>query len=213
MESLALSVIIVTTIVGTMLSLRRTGRGFRTPKASFAVAAATLVVSVLGNLNPDVLELLGRNRSLLLAGEWWRLVTPLLVQDGGWPGTIFNISSLIVVGLCAESLHRRSTYLIVYVLAGLISEVFAYTLLPDQGFAGNSVANMGAAALCLVTLCVAGAGSARIIGLIGVLTGVFLIVTGNLHGVGFAVGALSGAVILSMHSRRSRLSTKAQPGS
>ena len=205
MESLALSVITVATVMGTVLYLRRSGGRFRVPKATLAVAAVTLVVSVIGNFNPDVLDLLGRDRSLL-ASEWWRLVTPLFVQDGRWWGTIFNISSLIVIGLCAESLHRRSTFLVVYFLAGLVSEVFAYTLMPHQGFAGNSVANMGVAGLCLVTLCAVRVVPARILGIIGVLDGAFLIVTGNLHGVGFAVGALSGVVAL-VRSRRTKPSS------
>jgi rhomboid protease GluP len=205
METLALSVIILTTVIGTMLYLRRTGGRFRFPAATLAIAAITLAVSVVGNGNPDVLDLLGRNRSLLLAGEWWRLFTPLFVQDGRWFGTIFNISALIVIGLCAEALHRRLTFVCVYFAAGLVSEVFAYTLMPHQGFAGNSVANMGAAALCLITLCAGRVVSARIVGIMGVLSGAVLIVIGNLHGVGFAVGALAGTLVEIVRSPRRTL--------
>ena len=201
MERLALGVIVLTTVVGTMVHLRRTGGRFRLPTATIVVAAVTLVTSVVANLDPPVLDLFGRDRSLLLQGEWWRLITPLFVQDGGWPGTLFNISSLLVVGLCAETLHRRSTFLVVYFLAGLTSEIVAYTLLPHQGFAGNSVAIMGAAGLCLVTLCVIGGIATRILGIVGVLSGVARLVTGNLHGIGFAVGAVAG-VLAAARSRR-----------
>ena len=177
-----------------MVHLRRTGGRFRFPTATVAVAAVTVVTSVVGNVDPDVLDLFGRDRSLLLQGEWWRLATPLFVQDGGWPGTLFNIGSLLVVGLCAETLHRHATFLVVYFVAGLTSEIVAYTLLPNQGFAGNSVAIMGAAGLCLVTLCVIGGITTKIFGVVGVLSGVALLVTANLHGIGFAVGALAGVV-------------------
>lgn len=196
MESLLLGVITATTIVGTMLYLRGSDGRFRLPTATLAVAAVTLVVSIVGNLNPDVLELLGRNRSLLLGGQSWRLITPLFVQDGGWAGTIFNITSLIAIGLCAESLHRSSTFLVVYFVAGLVSEGFGYTLMPDQGFAGNSVANMGVAGLCLVTLCAIRTVPVRIVAIIGALAGISLVVTANLHGVGFAVGALIGLAVV-----------------
>ena len=201
MESLALGAVVLTTAVGTIVHLRRTGGRFRFPTATIAVAAITLVTSVAGNVDPQVLDLFGRDRSVLLEGEWWRLVTPLFVQDGGWPGTLFNISSLIAVGLCAETLHRHSTFLVVYFLAGLTSEIVAYTVLPNQGFAGNSVANMGAAGLCLVTLCVVREITTKIFGLVGVISGVALLVTGNLHGIGFAVGALAG-VVAALRSRR-----------
>lgn len=192
MESAGLSVIVVTTVVGTMLHLSRTGGRFPLPVASLAIAVVTLAISVVGNLSPAILDLLGRDRPLLLAGEWWRLVTPLYVQDGGWPGTIFNVTSLVAIGLCAESLHRSSTFLGTYFAAGLVSELFAYTLLRDQTFAGNSVANMGVAGLCLVTVGAARVLPARLIGLVGLLAGVVLVVAANLHGVGFAVGALIG---------------------
>ncbi|WP_157002080.1 rhomboid family intramembrane serine protease [Agromyces laixinhei] len=201
MESLALGVITATTVVGTMLHLRRTGGRFRFPKVTLVVAAVTLVISVLGDLDQHVLDLLGRDRSQLLDGEWWRMITPLFVQDGAWLGTIFNISSLIVIGLCAETLYNGLTFVCVYFAAGIVSEAFAYTLMPHQGFAGNSVANMGAAGLCLVTLCAAGAVSVRIVGITGVLGGIVLIATGDLHGVGFAVGAVA-ALIAIFRSRR-----------
>jgi membrane associated rhomboid family serine protease len=200
-ESLALGVIVLTTVAGTLVHLRRTGGRFRLPTATIAVAAVTLVTSVVGNVDPHVLDLFGRDHSLLLKGEWWRLVTPLFVQDGGWLGTLFNISSLIVVGLCAETLHRHATFLVVYFLAGLTSEIVAYTVLPNQGFAGNSVAVMGAAGLCLVTLCVIGEITTKILGVVGVLSGVALLVTANLHGIGFAVGASAG-VVAALRSRR-----------
>ena len=210
MESLALSVIVVTTVVGTMLHLSRTGGRFRLPVASFAVAMATSAISVVGNLSPAVLDSLGRDRPLLLAGEWWRLVTPLFVQDGGWPGTIFNITSLVAIGLCAESLHRASTFLGTYFAAGLVSELFAYTLLQHQGFAGNSVATMGVAALCLVTVCAARVLPARLIALDGLLTGVVLVVAANLHGVGFTVGALIGLALWVSGRRKGRQGTRPQ---
>ncbi|MEE6280677.1 rhomboid family intramembrane serine protease [Georgenia sp. MJ170] len=196
MESLLLGIIITTIVVGTVLYLRGTDGRFRLPTATLAMAAVTLVVSIVGNLNPDVLELLGRDRSLLQSGQWWRLVAPLFVQDGGWAGTIFNITSLIAIGLCAESLHRSATFLVTYSAAGLVSEVFGYTLMQHQGFAGNSVANMGAAGLCLVGLCAARILPARIVAIIGVLAGIVLIVNANLHGVGFAVGALIGLAVV-----------------
>ena len=201
MESLALSVITITTITGTMLHLRRTGGRFRFPIATLVLAAVTALISVVGDVNPEVLDHLGRNRSLLVAGQWWRLVTPLFVQDGIWLGTLFNISALIIIGLCTESLHRRSMFLIVYFVAGLVSEVFAYTLLPGQGFAGNSVANMGAAGLCLVSLYASKAIPVRIIGVVGVVAGVALIATANLHGVGFAVGSLAGLAVVQARRR------------
>jgi rhomboid protease GluP len=207
MESIALSIINIVTIAGTVLYLRRTDRKFTFPAVTLILAAFTLALSVVGELSPTTLQLLDRDRPLLLSGEWWRIITPLFVQDGGWPGTISNVVALIAIGLCAETLFRRRTFLAVYFLAGVISEVFAYTLMQHQGFAGNSVANAGTAALCLVALCTARVIPARIVGAVGVLAGILLIATANLHGVGFAVGGLVAlaAVVSPMLSRRARI--------
>lgn len=209
MEAIALSIINVTTIAGTFFYLRATKRRFRFPVATVILAAVTLTVSVIGELSPGILNLLDRDRSLLLGGEWWRMLTPLFVQDGGWAGTISNTVTLLAIGLCCETLYRRWVFVSVYFLAGIVSEVFAYTLLQHQGFAGNSVANAGTAALCLVTLCAVSPLPARVLGVVGVITGILLIVTANLHGIGFAVGAVVGLVLVLVL----RAPAWAQPGS
>ena len=196
METLTLSIIIVTVIAGTVLYLRRENRRFTAPKATLTLAAVTLVTSTIGNLNPEILALFGRNREQLLRGEWWRIVTPLFMQDGGWLGMVTNLIALIMIGLCVETFYRRGPFLTVYFLAGVVSEIFAYTLFQHQGFAGNSVANNGIAALCLVTLCTVKVVPARILGAIGAVTGVVQLALGNLHGVGFTVGALAAVAIV-----------------
>ncbi|HWV35955.1 MAG TPA: hypothetical protein VNZ55_09985, partial [Thermomicrobiales bacterium] len=83
----------------------------------------------------------------------------------------------------------------IYIAAGVISEIFAYTLIKHQGFAGNSVAVLGLAGLLGMTCIRFGPVPARIAGAIALLAGVSLIVTANLHGVGFAVGAIAGTIV------------------
>jgi hypothetical protein len=78
--------------------------------------------------------------------------------------------------------------------AGIVSEIAAYTVLQHQGFAGNSVASMGVAALCLVTFVTARKTPAQIAALFGLVAGAVLLATANLHGVGFTVGAIAGTI-------------------
>jgi membrane associated rhomboid family serine protease len=192
MEGLLLWLVILAAAMGGGPMLLARGQRLRLPIATIAVAAITLAVSVWGNLDPGVLDALRRYRDRLTDGEWWRLVTPLVVQDGGWVGTILNVATLLVLGTFVESIFGWRTLLGVYLAAGLLSEAFAYTLLQDQGFAGNSVAVMGLAGLLAVASLASRTSQARAVGSIGLLAGLALIVTGNLHGVGFAVGALAG---------------------
>ena len=82
-------------------------------------------------------------------------------------------------------------------------------MLQHQGFAGNSVADLGLVALCLVTAAATPRAPARVLGVIGLLAGTALLVTADLHGVGFALGALCGAVLV---PRRRRGGPPLEPG-
>lgn len=198
MEGILLWLVVLGAAMGGGPALRARGTRFRAPLATFAIAIFTLALSTWGNLDPDVLEALRRYRDRLLDGECWRIVTPLVVQDGGWVGTVFNVVTLLVLGAIVESIFGWRTLLGVYLAAGLVSEVIAYTLIRDQGFAGNSVAVMGLAGLLVVTWLRVPLREARIAGAIGLAGGVVLVLAGTLHGAGFAVGAIAG-VILARH--------------
>lgn len=172
------------------------------PWATVVLAAVTAVVSVAGELDAQLLAALDRNRELLLDGQWWRIVTPLFVQDGGWGGMIVNIIALLLAGTMAELLFSGWVMVAVYFLSGLVSEVAAYTVFPGQGFAGNSVAIAGLTALCLVTITVRERGVTRVIGIAGLACGIALLVLGDLHGAGFATGLVAGLALLAAHRGR-----------
>lgn len=216
MESILIWIALTAAVAGGVQFLRGTGRRLAFPGMTLVLAAVTAVVSILGNLNPDILAALGRDRDALLAGQWWRLITPLFVQDGGWAGTVFNLVALLIIGSFAESLYGRGVLVGVYFAAGLVSEVAAYTILQHQGFAGNSVADLGLTALCLTTYVVGSVALPRVLGVVGLLAGAALIVTANLHGVGFAVGAAAALVLaIREHGRQPATaipSVESQPG-
>lgn len=195
MEAALLSMLITAASAGGVLGLRLRGQRIRLPLVTLLIAAITFTVSAIGNIVPDVLDTLARDRDLLLDGEWWRLVTPLVVQDGGWVGTAFNIFTLLVLGTIVESLFDRRVLVVVYFSAGLVSELFAYTLLQNQGFAGNSEAVLGLAGLLVVSSIVSRAIPLRAIGAIGLVAGLSLVITANLHGVGFSTGAIIGGAL------------------
>jgi membrane associated rhomboid family serine protease len=173
------------------------GGRFSFPAATLALAGITLAVSIAGNLDQAILDSLDRNRDQLLSGEVWRIFTPLFVQDGGWAGTASNIIALLFIGTITETIFNRRILLGTYFTAGLLSEIAAYTIFQHQGYAGNSVAILGLAGLCLVTFATQAETVTKALAVIGLLAGAALLLTGNLHGVGFTVGAVLGAVLLS----------------
>lgn len=204
MEWILISIALATAAAGGVQYLRGAGRRLTPPRMTLVLAAVTAAVSIAGNVNPDILAALGRDGEALLAGQWWRLVTPLFVQDGGWAGLVFNLVALLIVGTLAETLYGKGVVVGTYFAAGVLSEIAGYTILQHQGFAGNSVADLGLTALCLVILVAGPQLLPRVLGAVGLAAGAVLIVTANLHGVGFAVGALAGIMLIVMPKRGRR---------
>jgi membrane associated rhomboid family serine protease len=194
-SSILIVAVLWAAVAGGFLTLRMRGGRLRVPVATIAIAVVVSVVSVIGELNADVLSTLGRDLGRLQAGEWWRAITPLVVQDGGWPGLVFNVIALLAVGAVAESLFRRWFVPVVFVLVGLLGELAAYTLFTGQGFAGNSVANLGLAGVLLVTSMFFPDWRTRLAGVLGIVAGLVLLVLGDLHSVGFLAGAAIGLTV------------------
>jgi membrane associated rhomboid family serine protease len=188
-------ILVSATISAGVLSLQQRGVRLRVPFATLAIAFVVAVVSVVGELNSDVLGALGRDLGALQAGEWWRAVTPLVVQDGGWPGLIFNVLTLLAIGALAETMFPRWVVPVVFVVTGLVGELAAYTVMRGQGFAGNSVANLGIAGVVLVAALVTPRVPARVAAAIGLAAGVVLLITWDLHSVGVVVGVVLGVVL------------------
>jgi rhomboid protease GluP len=108
-----------------------------------AVLVVTSVISVLGFLYPGILEALRRDPEALASGELWRILSPLLIHDGGWPHLVLNSAALIVVGTAVERLLGSGRWLALYLAGGLTGETAGYAWQPDG--AGNSVAIFGLA--------------------------------------------------------------------
>ena len=84
-------------------------------------------------------------------GDWWRLISPLFVQDGGVIGTIFNLVSLALVGSLAERIWNGRSMLIIFFVGGVIGEIAGFAWQPVG--AGNSVGNFSlAASIAVVSL-------------------------------------------------------------
>ena len=116
---------------------------------TIAVFVVTAVPSLLQFAYPSVLTSLQRTPAIR-DGEVWRLVTSLLVQDGGWFGTISNLFFLLLVGSLAELVLRRWLWATCYLGCGLAAEAIAVAWQPTGG--GNSIAICGLAGALAVAL-------------------------------------------------------------
>ncbi|MDG4822757.1 rhomboid family intramembrane serine protease [Asanoa sp. WMMD1127] len=116
---------------------------------TLAVFVITAVPSLLQFAYPGVLTSLQRTPAIR-DGQVWRLVTSLVVQDGGWFGAASNLFFLLLVGALAELTLRRWLWATCYVGCGLVAEGIALAWEPTGG--GNSIAICGLAGALTVAL-------------------------------------------------------------
>jgi len=174
------------------------------PVLTVVVFVLTAVPSLLQGLLPGLEPALRRDPSAIAEGEWWRLGTSLVVQDGGWLGTLSNLAFLLILGTFAERTLGRVWWLALY-LGGAVAGQAAGVLFGTVG-AGNSVAVCGLAggliAASIVAAVLGGLLLARREAVPGwvflaltILIAIVLTAAQNLHGPALGAGLLIGALV------------------
>lgn len=105
------------------------------------ILGLTLLVTTLQFLVAGVLPAFQRDLDALVAGEWWRVVSPLFVQPYGWGQCLFNGLFLIVFVPLCERLYGAGVWLI-YFGSGIVGQLANYAWRPEGG--GASTAAFGA---------------------------------------------------------------------
>lgn len=122
------------------------------PIVTYAIIVVTAVVSLIA-MQPaggDLLALLWLDKSALAAGEWWRLVTPVLVH-GGLVHLLFNMYFLYLVGPLVEQLYGSVRFALLYVLTAAAGSAASFVFGGPAPSVGASGAIFG---LCGVLLAV-----------------------------------------------------------
>jgi|KBSSwiStaDraftv2_1062776.scaffolds.fasta_scaffold35989_4 membrane associated rhomboid family serine protease len=159
------------------------------PYGTLLLTLAIAIPTTLQFFFPSLLPLFERNYERFLAGDWWRLVTSLFVQDGGIAGSIFNLVSLILVGVVAERLWGSRRWLVIFFTGGLLSQLIAFAWQPIG--AGNSVANFSLAGSVAV-FCLTLLDAPRIVKVAATLAlaaGLILLLLTDIHGAAMLFGA------------------------
>lgn len=173
----------------------------------FPIAAVLLlfvvgIPSILQFFQPAILVLFQRDLTRFMHGEWWRLVTPLFVQDGGLAGTSFNLVSLLLVGVLAEQLWGSLAVLLIFFIGGIAGEIAGFAWQPMG--AGNSVANFALAGGILVACLISRPGKLVLFITILVL-GIYILLIGlhDIHGIAAAIGVILSLVLGFLFQRNS----------
>jgi rhomboid protease GluP len=174
--------------------------------------ATTVAMLVVGlptlaqfTVAPWLLENLQRDWTLIGRGQLWRLLTSLVVQDGGLAGAIFNLAALAAIGVAAEQVWAAKRWTVIALAAGVGAQFWGRIVQPLGG--GNSVAVFGLAASIAALAVRQGVGAQRLVGLISLLGAAVLLIIGDIHGGAATIGALLGLAF----SRASQ-GAKSRPG-
>lgn len=179
--------------VGWLLLVGRRPAGRPPRVTAWGVALVALVAAgwVAQMVRPVLLDQGMRDPAAIRAGQWWRLATANVLQDGGWAGAAFALVALAVTaGLAGEVLAPRVGVLVA-ALGGIAAQL-ATVLAFGQAGAGSSMATM--VLLVVAVLAVLRDPSWREAGLLVVLVvlAVVLLARRDEHGLALAVGLVVG---------------------
>jgi rhomboid protease GluP len=107
------------------------------PVVTYTVLGITVFVFLLQMatlywLKTDIPVVLGlKVNELIIAGQWWRLFTPMLLHDDQLPLHILsNMYFLAIVGPRLERFTGHRAFLLLYIVAGFAGNVFSFLFSP-----------------------------------------------------------------------------------
>jgi hypothetical protein len=171
----------------------------RPPLAAVVLWLVVAIPSLLQLAFPGLLRTLERDPDQIRQhGQWWRLFTSAVVQDGGIAGTVFNLVILAIIAVLAIAAWGSVRGLIIFAV-GVVGFDLATTFAWPFVGAGNSAATFTLAAS------VSGLAVAKmrepVVLVLGAVTagcGIFLLALRDTHGSavvgGFVIGVLAAAI-------------------
>lgn len=120
--------------------------------ATMAIIGTIVFVYLLQILvGGEVVQALALSPSLIDAGEWWRLLTPILVH-GGALHLFLNMYILFIYGPNVEEAFGTVRFVAMFLIAGFMGSAFSYAFPPDNASVGASGAIFGVVGILVVYL-------------------------------------------------------------
>jgi hypothetical protein len=93
------------------------------------------------HFSPTVLIAMQRDPSALSSGQWWRFISPLLIDSDGWIQFVTVSIGFICVGIPAQHLLGNWRWLLLFFAGAIAGELMGYLWQPYGG--GTSIALFG----------------------------------------------------------------------
>ncbi|WP_407443497.1 rhomboid family intramembrane serine protease [Rhodococcus sp. (in: high G+C Gram-positive bacteria)] len=166
------------------------------PMAAVVLWGVVAVASVTRLIVPSLVELFRREPVRTRdGGQWWRVLTAGLVEDGGVVVTAANLALLAVVAVAAVRIWGWYRAAALFVVGQILWGLFTTFVSPSVG-AGTSGATLALAASIAGLWPVVGARRRLLLASSATfLLGVVLVAFDDAHGVAVLIGMLLGAVL------------------
>jgi membrane associated rhomboid family serine protease len=177
------------------------------PVVAVVITVVIGVPSLLQFAWPSIYDALHREPSLTLQhGQWWRVLTSVMAQDGGLAAAIFNLVVVAFVTVLAEWIWGRWRTVVLFLLPSILLNLLALAWNASGG--GSSFASDGLLmSLGGLGLLVSRSLVLRVCVLASIAIGVVLVAINDAHGVAILVGAALG--LLFAIPRRRRMTERA----
>jgi rhomboid protease GluP len=113
------------------------------PIATYVILAVTVLIYGLQYLSQlltgyDIPAALGeKSNTLILAGQVWRLITPVLLH-GSILHIAFNMYALFVIGPGLEQYYGHWRYLLLYIIGGYAGNVLSFLITPNPSLGAST---------------------------------------------------------------------------
>jgi membrane associated rhomboid family serine protease len=194
-STLSIVLDLVVLVAGLQVAVRLPAINRRFPIVALVATVVIGIPSLLQFAIPAIGDALARRPALELSGQWWRVATALLAQDGGLVGAIFNLLVVAVVVFFGERAWGRGRAIVLFLVPSLVLNLVAVVWNASGG--GSSFASDG----LLLSMCALGVFTLRrplvyVCAGVALTSGIVLIVANDAHGVamvlGFALGLAFG---------------------
>lgn len=120
----------------------RSAMGATAPATLTIIGIIVLFYFLQMLLGREVIETLALSPSFIDAGEWWRLMTPILVH-GSLFHIFMNMFILYLYGPNVEQAFGTARFIVLFLLSGFLGSAFSYAFPPDNPSVGASGAIFG----------------------------------------------------------------------
>jgi membrane associated rhomboid family serine protease len=157
-----------------------------------AVTMITLAVGTLALLIPRLVTTLEQDPQVMVHGQWWRSLSPMLVQGYGLGQFLFNLLGIVLVGSAVEARYGWWRWLVVYASSGVSAILLTLLWFPQKTDSGSSAAVAGLIGALVVSM----VHSGPLPPWPSMLYGVFFAVYVSALALGPIVGSVAGSIVI-----------------